>query len=193
MHRMNQSIFPHQTGDIPAVRETSGPDLEELFRCYSGMAFRISMRYTHNREDADDLVSEVFIKVGRGLDGYRGEAKPMVWIYRITINQCLDYLRAKRSHHSADLKNLADIPTSVKDHGNNCLDKIALERILGVMNPVTRRILFLNQVEGLSHGEIAKVLGTSRDAVTKRLHRFSEEMIHRKEWEENHPVHIARP
>ncbi len=45
------------------------------------MVFRICLRYTKNREDAEDMVSEVFMKVSRGMEDYRGDAKPMVWIY----------------------------------------------------------------------------------------------------------------
>ena len=92
-------------------RAISGPsceknDLSVLFRKYSGMVFRICMRYTKNREDAEDMVSEVFLKVNASLHKYRGESKPMVWIYRIAVNQCLDLLRSKRSRKEFDVDDL---------------------------------------------------------------------------------------
>jgi DNA-directed RNA polymerase specialized sigma24 family protein len=67
---------------LPVDTPSAGEDgLEELFRKYSSMVFRICLRYTKNREDAEDMVSEVFMKVSRGMEDYRGDAKPMVWIY----------------------------------------------------------------------------------------------------------------
>ena len=129
---------------VPSVPADEPLDLDSLFRRYSSMVFRICLRYTKNREEAEDMVSEVFMKVGRSINNYRGDSKPMVWIYRIAVNQCLA--------------------------------KIALERILGKINPVTRQCLFLSHMEGLTHNEIAGMLGVSRDAVTKKLSRFSAEV-----------------
>ena len=155
--------------------------LEDLFRRYSSMVFRICLRYTKNREDAEDMVSEVFMKVGKGMEEYRGESKPMVWIYRIAVNHCLDHLRSRKSKNELDLEDLdTQALRTLEGHGDRCLAKVTLERILGKINPTTRRILFLSHVEGLTHGEIAKILGVTREAVTKKLHRFSEEMQRRE-------------
>ena len=152
-------------------------DLDSLFRRYSSMVFRICLRYTKNREEAEDMVSEVFMKVGRSINHYRGDSKPMVWIYRIAVNQSLDFLRTRRSKRELELDE-ADYHGSlvVREHGNHCLAKITLERILGKINPVTRQCLFLSHMEGLTHNEIAGMLGVSRDAVTKKLNRFSVEI-----------------
>lgn len=173
---------PGQDTFQPSVSERGG--LEGLFRLYSNMVFRICLRYTKNREDAEDMVSEVFMKVGKAFEEYRGDSKPMVWIYRISVNHCLDYLRTKRSKNELDLEDLdAQGLRSIEGHDEQCLAKIALDRILGKINPTTRNILFLSYVEGLTHDEIAKTLGVTREAITKKLHRFSEEMKRKeKSW-----------
>jgi RNA polymerase sigma-70 factor (ECF subfamily) len=182
-----QSMSPLPT---PAEIPLSSPvfyGLEDLFRHYSSMVFRICLRYTKNREDAEDMVSEVFIKVGKGMADFRGEAKPMVWIYRIAVNHCLDHLRSRKSKNELDLDDLdTQSLRTLEGHGDRCLAKVTLNRILGKINPTTRRILFLSHVEGLTHGEIAKILGVTREAVTKKLHRFSEEMKRKeKGWAES--------
>jgi RNA polymerase sigma-70 factor (ECF subfamily) len=180
---MEPDVTPTQTPPPllePAEIPLASPvfyGLEDLFRHYSNMVFRICLRYTKNREDAEDMVSEVFIKVGKGMADFRGEAKPMVWIYRIAVNHCLDHLRSRKSKNELDLDDLdTQALRTLEGHGDRCLAKITLNRILGKINPTTRRILFLSHVEGLTHSEIAKILGVTREAVTKKLHRFSEEM-----------------
>ncbi|HAO99342.1 MAG TPA: hypothetical protein DCQ83_04800 [Fibrobacteres bacterium] len=96
---------------------------------------------------------------------------------RIAVNHCLDHLRGRKSKNELDLEDLDTQALHTLDaHGDRCLAKVTLERILGKINPNTRKILFLSHVEGLTHGEIAKILGVTREAVTKKLHRFSEEM-----------------
>ena len=183
-----KSTLPGRQVELAAI--SPGADgLEELFKRYSNMVFRICLRYTKNREDAEDMVSEVFMKVNKGKDDYRGEAKPMVWIYRIAVNHCLDHLRSRKSRNELDLEDL-DIQAlrTFEGHDDRCLAKVTLERILGKINPTTRKILFLCHVEGLTHGEIAKILGVTREAVTKKLHRFSEEMKRKeKAWTEVSP------
>ena len=160
--------------------------LEALFKLYSNMVFRICLRYTKNREDAEDMVSEVFMKVNKGIEEYRGASKPMVWIYRIAVNHCLDHLRSKRSKNELELEDIdAQGLRMLDSHDDQCLAKITLDRILGKINPNTRKILFLSYVEGLTHEEIAKTLGVKREAITKKLSRFSEEMKRKeKSWVE---------
>ena len=174
------------------MKNTPETDLNELFRKYSGMVFRICLRYTRNREDAEDMVSEVFLKVNASLHKYRGESKPMVWIYRIAVNQCLDLLRSKRSRKefdAGDLDFLRGAPVQ-GGHGDQCLARITLDRILEKINPITRKSLFLHYVEGLPHHEVAQVLGPTREAVTKRLNRFAEDI--QRQQKENEAVATSR-
>ena len=184
-------------GQNSETESTAVPDevreLDVLFRKYSGMTYRLCLRYTKDRYDAEDMVSEVFMKVGRKMGQYRGDATPMVWIYRIAVNTCLDHLRIKRSRQRLDLEDLDTHALKVVNgHGDRCHAKIMLERILKNVNPTTRRILFLNHLEGLSHGEIAKVLDVSREAVTKRLNRFSEQ-VKRMESEKDMAFKLPSP
>ena len=167
---LSASNFERPTG--PLVPPYS---LQDLFCKYSNTVYRICLRYTKNCQDAEDMVSEVFMKVDRELGAYCGGAKPMVWIYRIAVNHCLDHLRSRKTKFSLDLEEIEEGGLGfIEPHEDSCLTKITLERILEKINPATRRILLMSYVEGLSNEEIGCILKISRDAVRKKLNRFSE-------------------
>lgn len=153
------------------------PDLESLFREYSGMVFRLCLRYMGDRAEAEDLTQEIFLKVNSTLSGFRGESSHGTWIYRIAANTCLDHLRMhKRRSALAENHYNRYVFENLSAAGDRELARIDLEKILDEVNPDIRQILFLSLAEGLSHEETGRIMGKSTAAVAKAISRFRQSM-----------------
>lgn len=74
--------------------QSSGPGLEELMRTYGNDVLRMAYLYVKDIHTAEDMFQEVFIKVNKNLEQFRGESDIKTWLMRITINTCKDYLKS---------------------------------------------------------------------------------------------------
>jgi len=132
--------------------------------------------------EAEDAAQEVFVKISRSLDSFRGESSLSTWVYRITTNAAMDHLRkpsVKRSLRSTEEK---DVPGD-EDAGlideRPLLDTLLMRKdmndcIRGIVEslpPDYRTVLVLSEFEGLTNSEIAGIAGISLDTAKIRLHR----------------------
>ncbi|MEZ4828331.1 MAG: RNA polymerase sigma factor [Bacteroidia bacterium] len=140
---------------------------EKYFRPMSWICFR----YVRNREMADDLVHEGFVKVFRNIQNFRDEGSFEGWIKRIMINCCLDHLRkVKRSPDEVCVETIPETPTGNFD----ALDELEAEYILekiDTLPDLPRTVFNLYIIEGYPHKEIAELMGfkesTSRAYLTE--------------------------
>jgi RNA polymerase sigma-70 factor (ECF subfamily) len=135
--------------------------------------------------DAEDVAQEVFVKVSRSLEGFRGESSLSTWIYRIATNAALDHRRTPSSRQ-------ASITTDIPDENNLSSEELTLlqssapridvalirkdmnDCIRGLVNDLPenhRIVLMLGELEGCSNAEIAEILDVSLDTVKIRMHR----------------------
>lgn len=131
-----------------------------------------------NFEDAEDLAQEVFIEVYQKLSQFRGESSVKTWLYRITINKCLQHLRSRKAY-----KRTGEVLTmdqkmpeiAVFDHPGILLENKELGKILFAMMeklPENQRVAFtLHKVESLSHEEISVIMDKSIASVESLIHR----------------------
>lgn len=158
---------------------------ELLVAQYKGMVFRTAYRLMGNRQDADDQAQEVFLKIFRGIMELDNPNTLTSWIYRITVNTCLDALRkekrnparmvgSKRLEH-ADQADEEDIPDTqsltpeqavAREEALRCLEDTWIE-----LEPTNRVLLALREIEERSYDEIAKILQVGLSAVKMRIHR----------------------
>src|SRR6266487_3427321 len=68
----------------------------DLVKRYQNFVFTITLRYTPNREDAEEIAQDVFVKAYRSLADFRGESKFSTWLYTIAVNTCITFLRKKK-------------------------------------------------------------------------------------------------
>ncbi len=135
--------------------------------------------------DAEDVTQEVFVKVSRSLDNFRGDSSLSTWIYRIATNAATDHLRKPSSRKALpaaggppDDEAPAD-DSEALDDGMPVLDTLLIRKdmnecIRGVVDSLPenhRTVLVLGEIEGLTNAEIAEVLGISMNTVKVRLHR----------------------
>ncbi|MDB5104836.1 MAG: polymerase subunit sigma-70 [Fibrobacteres bacterium] len=141
------------------------------------MVFRVCRRYIHDRDEAEDLTQETFLKIDRHLESFREDAQMSSWIYRIAVNTCLDHLRTRKRRASLAEEHFDPaVEANLTGAGDRELAKVDLDRILGEIKPEIRQILFLTLAEGLTHKEAGGVVGKSQEAIAKILSRFKKGM-----------------
>ncbi|MEZ4806665.1 MAG: RNA polymerase sigma factor [Flavobacteriales bacterium] len=161
---------------------------------HARMVFNLCLNYLQNRQDAEEVTQDVFVKVHEGMGEFRGEAAMRTWIYRIAINACLDRIkarkRAKRSVWRAVDFGRSDegrIADPAFDHpGVRMEQREATERVFEHINSLPtqqRTALLLKTMDGLSQQEVAEVMGTSVKAVESLLSRARQQL--RKELGKN--------
>lgn len=127
-------------------------------------------------ENIDDLVQEVFIKIWKNLDGFRGDAKLSTWIYQITTRTAYDYFRKEKRHrHSSgpELDKISVVSDEAKIDNQNLI-KYALEQ-LSVEHKV---VVALHYLEGFNLDEIALIEHISSGTVKSRLF-YAKKKLHK--------------
>ncbi len=144
---------------IKLYRTKKGQKL--LFDTYYHLMYSVALRYVRVKEDAQDVISEAFVRIFRGIENFepRGNGSLVKWVKTIVINESLRFLNKNRKLIFSDDMNEADAEFTEDIEGN-----IDLEYLMKVVNnlPDGYRIVFLMYVvEGFSHKEIAEKLRIS--------------------------------
>ena len=152
----------------------------QLLKRFKLPVYHQALRMVGHAEDAADLTQEVFLKVWQGLPSFQGDSTFSTWLYRLTSNACIDYLRReKRRRGSLSLDDeewelasqLPDpAPTPQKALEQRELRQ-ALEAGLAQLSDEHRQVLILRELNGLSYEEIAQVLSLSPGTVKSRIAR----------------------
>ncbi|MGB0390667.1 MAG: RNA polymerase sigma factor [Salibacteraceae bacterium] len=155
-------------------------DFNSIYLKHSELVYNLSLNYLHSKEDAEEITQDVFVKVFHELSNFRGESKLKTWIYRITINACLDKIKsAQRRNKLNFLRYISDGFVSVQplefNHpGIQLEQKEATERILIEIQKLPEKqqtAIILKSIEGLSQKEIAEIMDLSEKAVESLLSR----------------------
>lgn len=174
------------TDEMALVRAAKAGDLsafEELVKRYDRNVFRIAQHITQNREDAEDVVQDAFLKAFENLEQFHEQSKFYTWLVRIAVNEALMKLRRRRTGKMVsldeDIKTEEDtMPREIADWSPNpeqMYKQGELRDILGKtiqgLPPSFRTVFVLRDVEGLSTEETAEALELSVPAVKSRLLR----------------------
>lgn len=149
---------------------------------YYEMVYALSYGVLHNREEARDVVQEVFLKAYGEIGHFEGKSKFKTWLYRIAMNAAIDHMRRQRpaapisptdaqddeeDSRSMVLPSLAHGPR--EEAANAELRKI-IDQAIETLSPDHRIVLVLREWDGMSYDEIAEVLGLQMGTVMSRLH-----------------------
>jgi RNA polymerase sigma-70 factor (ECF subfamily) len=172
--------------DLDLVHATKNGDVtafERLVKRYDRKLLRIAQSVTHNREDSQDAVQEVFLKAYQNLATFREDSKFSTWLIRITVNQSLMKLRKQRTTKEAsldeDFQAEGDIlPIEVADWAPNPEQlywaselREILIKCLEELNPILQTVFVLRDIEGLTISQTVEVLNVTETAVKARLWR----------------------
>ena len=158
-------------------------------RKYQRRLFGVIYNMTGNKEDAADLLQDVFVKAFKGLQDFKGDSQVYTWLYRITTNTTLTFLQKRKQNTSMSLENFSpedeDIPEfllkdpkSVKGDKEILLKELQekLNESLQKLSITHRTVIVLFEIEGMNHAEIGKILGCSEGTVRSRLHYAKEQL-----------------
>ncbi|MGH9794925.1 MAG: sigma-70 family RNA polymerase sigma factor [Candidatus Acidiferrales bacterium] len=167
---------------VAAAKAGDGAGFSELVSRYENKIFRLAQNITRNREDAEDVMQEAFLKAYTHLDSFQGDSRFYTWLVRIAVNEALMKLRKRRGKEvSLDdpIETGEDfVPREIADWGpapdqryernqTNAILSEAIEKL----PPDFRMVFVLRDVEELSTEETAELLGLSIPAVKSRLLR----------------------
>jgi RNA polymerase sigma-70 factor (ECF subfamily) len=135
--------------------------------------FALAYSFLRNREAAEDVAQDVFIKVWRALPGFDGRASLSTWIYTITRNASLSALRARRPQSSLSDPDVMDAvdATDAASSADAIVDGAALLRLVDQLPTKQRQVIMLFYMEEQSHEEVAKMLAMPVGTVKTLLHR----------------------
>jgi RNA polymerase sigma-70 factor (ECF subfamily) len=152
---------------------------ELLFSRHTRAMVNFAYRFVRNREMAEDLAQEIFLKVYRAAAGYEAQAKFTTWLYRIAANVCLNEVR--KPQFRAGLQSLTIAPsreTQTTIEPALRLEKQAMSRVitsaLGQLPRKQRTAFILNKYQELSYLEVSEVMRISEKAVKSLIHRAKE-------------------
>lgn len=164
------------------VRDGDSDSFEALVLDNQTKVYNLALRMVGNEDDAFDMSQEAFLKAYNSLEGFRGDSRFSVWLYRLTTNVCLDFLRSKARRKYESLTLICDeddgreveIPDerfSPESQAERKELRQALYRGLKALPPDYRAILLLREIDGLSYEEIGAVLSLEPGTVKSRIFR----------------------
>ena len=166
---------------IQSCKKGNHTSFEKLFYLCKDSVYNVAFRFTGNREDAEDLTQEAFVKIYLSLKDFRMESSFSTWVYRITANLCTDFLKrhSKRSIIEESVEQSAEVVAKAKESNPLFLltqKELAskVEETLQTLGEDQRLVLTLRAIERLPYKDIADVLGCSIGAVKMRVHRARE-------------------
>jgi RNA polymerase sigma-70 factor (ECF subfamily) len=163
----------------------------ELVRRYERPVFSLVYRMVRDREAAEDLAQDSFVKVLNHIDRYRPEFKFSSWIFKIANNVAIDYLRKRHvdtvsmdgSPHAGSAAEVEASSFEVASHGETALDELeareigtAIEQAIARLRPEYRACIMLRHIEGRSYEEIAATLDLPLGTVKTYIHRARNEL-----------------
>lgn len=151
---------------IEASRQGDPDAFDTLIRRYQKMVHALAFRMTGSLSDAEDLSQETFIQAYQQLGTFRGDARFSSWLYRIAVNQCLNW--KKKTERRERLQEAWSREDNTSPVENEIVSRQVQEALLK-LQPKQRAAVVLTTYDGLSHAEAAKVLGCSETTVSWRL------------------------
>ncbi len=169
---------------VAEAKEGNAEAFTVLVNQYERNIFRLALNITSNKEDAEDVLQETFLKAYTHLGRFQGNSRFYTWVVRIAVNESLMKLRKRRSDRQVSLDEKLEteddglLPREIVDWGDNPEQRYAktewqeiLAEATQSLEPAFRTVFTLRDVEQLSTEETAEALGLSVPAVKSRLLR----------------------
>ncbi len=167
--RRKESFDPTDSNAVIAACKRNDPLAQRaLVKLYYGYVKSLSLRFSSDQMDAEEILNDSFLKVFTNLNTYNEALEFRSWLRRIVINTAIDAFRRKsKIPESSELD-----PGIVSEFSEDAIDKISAEEILQMvrsLSPAYRMVFTLYAIEGYSHREIADMLGISEGTSKSNL------------------------
>lgn len=152
---------------------------------YSRMVYSVCFRMIGNKEEAEDVTQDVFIKVFNSINTFREDSKLSTWVYQITVNTCLNRLRRKKAINFLSLNFWEDEKGENEMTAESLTPKEELEKseiqkivqdAINTLPAKQKSAIILSRYEELPYKEIAKIMGVSLSSVESLLFRAKENL-----------------
>ena len=176
MEQNEQKLIERASGGDPSA-------FNQLMAMHEKRMYAVALRMFANREDAQDCLQEAMLRIYRAIGGFKGQSSFSTWVYRITMNTCLDELRRKKNRPNTSLDNLLDQGWSPSD-GDNVPERRAIQSetrkmLAGAIRELPedmRSAIVLQDVQGYSYDEIAQMLDVNVGTIKSRISRGREKL-----------------
>ena len=154
---------------------------EQLIRRYHGKLYGLVYNMTSNKEDAEDMLQDVFAKAYRSLPKFKGQSSFYTWMYRIAINRTINFLKKRKKKQALSLDNveggierdpayveLSSRSSPLRDAKISELQE-KLNEALQTLSEKHRTVVVLHDIQGVPHQEISEMVGVSEGTLRSRL------------------------
>ena len=176
--------------DLELVRLAQNGDQDafgELVLRYEKQVYNLALRMVGQEQDALDLSQEAFVRAWRGLPAFRSDAKFSTWLYRLTSNICIDFLRSQKNRRTVSMTVEEDqeesqqwqLPDPAPGPEQQTVEREQARRIKAAMEqlaPEQRQILTLRAIHGLSYAQIGQIMQLKEGTVKSRLNRTRQQL-----------------
>lgn len=167
---MSQSPFEIRLDDMTLARARRGSlqACESIYRSFQTPAFSVAFRICQCRETAQEVVQEAFITAFRKISQFRGDAPFWGWLRRVVVNHAISTIRKNERHQTLSFEDWHAREESGQEYVGMAMD---LDSALGELDPEDRAVVWLHDVEGYNHREIAAFFGKTESFSKTRLSR----------------------
>jgi len=169
-----------QTGDEAAFRE--------IVERYQSKVFSIIHGIVRSRNDVEDIAQQVFAKVYLSLKSFDFRSSLITWIYKITVNECFDYLRKRKVRKLVYESDLSEDEVRRVENSEPSVDRQPAQdtslaqrdyvvKLLGKVSDEERNLLMLKEVEGYSVEELAEMTGMNENTIKVKLFRARQKLV----------------
>ncbi len=175
---MNTNMNTINLNEELIIRMAAGDKnaFSDLYRQTASAVFGFALSMLRNRQDAEDVMHDAYIKIYRGSGAYRPRGKPMAWILTIVRNLC--YTRLKAGRICEDISQYDHL--SLEEETGAAIDRLVLQKALDILAYEDRQIVILHALTGMKHREIAELLdmplGTVLAKYKRALSRLRKEL-----------------
>ena len=155
----------------------------ELMSGQERRMYAVALRMFGAKEDAEDCMQEAMIRIYRSIASFKGQSSFSTWVYRITMNTCLDELRRRKSRPNTSLDGLLDAGWSPSDdrdtpeqHVVRAEARASIDRFIRELPEDMRAAIVLRDIQGLSYDDIAAALDTNVGTIKSRISRGREKL-----------------
>jgi RNA polymerase sigma factor (sigma-70 family) len=147
-------------------------DFTDMVNAHRGIIFKVCHMYVHDTDDREDLFQEIVFQLWRSFPGFRGEAKPSTWMYRVALNTAISHFRNQSRKPDQRTLSIAELQIADKDEKQSVNESInLLNDAIQQLSRIEKAIIIL-YLEEKSYQEISDIMGISHSNVGVKINRI---------------------
>ncbi len=190
-NRAKTRVDHRSTDEAALVRRVQAKDemaFREIVERYQSKVFSIIYGILRNRNDAEDISQQVFAKIYFSIKNFDFRSSLLTWIYKITVNECYDYLRKKRVRKLVYESDFSEEDAQRMENSEPAVDKRPavdsslaqrdlITKLLAKVSEEDRMLILLKEVEGHSVEELSKMTGMNENTIKVKLFRTRQKLL----------------